>query len=336
MSLLLAADENAVMVEYIDLNRGQVPGQLILAIVLGLYLVGLFILSLLASKKIENEEDFLVAGRRLGLFLCFSGLIASWFGGGVDDRFVRRRALEGLRGTILDPWAGSFTLIIAGIFYAPKLWRMKLLTTGDFFRRIYGPKSEMVCCGVQVCGDFGWIAGQYTALAAVQQAYFGIDEKWGILIAFAIALLYTIIGGMWSVTIIDAIQIVVALGGLLVMAAASFSAFGGPVLEGTTPVITVANFSNGITRFLREIPADDLSLLPPQDATLAFILAYAGTWATGLFGNLPGQDLQQRIFSAKSADTARAACLWSGIFYLVFALISRCDGTDVAARIAVG
>jgi SSS family solute:Na+ symporter len=319
--LLLAANETAVMVEYINLNRDNILGQAILATALGLYLLALLVLSLFASKQIENEEDFLVAGRRLGLLFCWGSLIATWFGADTMTGSSTAARDEGMRGTILDPWACSFALIIAGVFYAPRLWRMKLLTTGDFFRRVYGPHSELVCCAVQIPSYFGWIAGQYLSLAAVQQAYFGIDENRGILIAFAIALVYTMVGGMWSVTLTDTVQILIAFAGILVLAAASFSAFGNPPLDGAGSSITLANISSGISRFFSTIPADDLSLLPPADATLAYMLAYTGTWATGLLGNLPGQDLQQRIFSAKDARTARAACLWSGIFYLIFGLI---------------
>ncbi len=320
-NLLLAANEAAVMVDFIDLNRDNVSGQTILAVALSVYLLALFTLSLFASKKIENEEDFLVAGRRLGLFLCWGSLIATWFGAETLTGSSTAARAEGLRGTILDPWTSSLTLLIAGIFYAPRLWRMKLLTTGDFFRRVYGRQAELACCAVQIPSYFGWIAGQYISLAAVQQAYFGIDEKGGIFIAFAIALVYTMVGGMWSVTLTDTVQIVIAFAGLLVLAAASFSAFGNPPLDTAAPSITLANIGAGLSKFFDNVPADDLSLLPPPDATLAFLLAYAGTWATGLFGNLPGQDLQQRIFSAKDANTARAACIGAGLFYLLFGLI---------------
>jgi Na+/proline symporter len=83
-------------------------------------------------------------------------------------------------------------------------------------------------------------------------------------------------------------------------------------------------FSVGWTKFFAEYGGPhsaDFSLLPGSDATLAVVLGWIGLWATGLFGNLPGQDLQQRMFSAKSAVTARNACILSGVMYLMFGLI---------------
>lgn len=317
-SLVLANAESALMVDFINLNRDGVPGQIILAISLITYLAILFVISLLASRRVHTEADFLVAGRRLGLFLCWGSLIATWFGASTMIGSASAARAEGMRGTVLEPWACSFTLVIAGIFYAPKLWRMKLLTSGDFYRRVYGPKAELILSCVQIPGDFGWIAGQFLSLAAIQHAYFGIHENWGILIAFAITLIYTMIGGMWSVTVTDTVQIVIAFAGLMVLAAASFAAFGAIDSVSAT---TLDQIKSGASRVWNETPADDLTLRPPLDATASFLFVYLGAWATGLFGNLPGQDLQQRMFSAKSSQTARWACVLAGVFYLLFGLI---------------
>lgn len=278
-----------------------------LAVALGLYMLGLFVLSLFATKNVENEEDFLVAGRRLSLFFCFGSLIATWFGAATMNGAAQQARDEGMRGTVLDPWACSFTLIIAGLFFAKPLWRMKLFTTGDFFRRVYGTKAEIVCGAIQIPSYFGWIAGQYRALSEVQFAYFGIPKNWGIFIGFFIALVYTMVGGMWSVTLIDTVQILVAFFGLIVLFDTTFSRFGNGSLFA------------GVDQFLSQSNPDDLSLLPVA-GTAAF-LGWIGTWATGLLGNLPGQDLQQRMFSAKDEKTAARACVLSGIVYLLFGLI---------------
>lgn len=305
-SCFLLAAANTKVVDRIDLGAN---GVIWLGGALALYMLMLFVLSLFASKNVQNEEDFLVAGRRLGLFLCWGSLIATWFGAASMTGAAQSARDEGIRGTVLDPWACSFTLIIAGLFYAGPLWRMKLLTTGDFFRRVYGPRSELICSAVQIPSYFGWIAGQYLALAAVQHAYFGVPESWGVIISFAIALIYTMVGGMWSVTLTDTVQIVIAFIGLLILGHATLTAFGS------------GEFTAGFSRLMNESSADTLSLMPPVNASLAVVLAWCGTWATGLFGNIPGQDLQQRMFSARSARTAQWACLWSGILYLAFGLI---------------
>ena len=53
-------------------------------------------------------------------------------------------------------------------------------------------------------------------------------------------------------------------------------------------------------------------------AHITAVLSVLAAWATGLFGNIPGQDLQQRVFAAKDATTASRACVLAGLLYLVF------------------
>jgi Na+/proline symporter len=278
-----------------------------LGIALGVYLLVLTGLSIVASKKVSTQEDYLVAGRNLPLFLCWGTLIATWFGAATMTAASEAAREEGFRGVILDPFACSATLIFAGLFFAAPMWRMKLLTTGDFFRRTYGTASELVAGCIQVPSYFGWIALQYTALADMQRIYFGIPTRWGIIIACGVTLAYTLIGGMWSVTLTDTLQIVVAFFGLLALAYSAYSTFGdGSAFE-------------GIDRLITQIDPEMITLMPP--AMTAAMLAYWGAWATGLFGNIPGQDLQQRIFSAKDEKTAARACILAGILYLCFGMI---------------
>jgi Na+/proline symporter len=186
---------------------------------------------------------------------------------------------------------------------------MKLLTMGDFFREKYGIRSEVTACCIQVPSYFGWIAAQYIALGAVQEAYFGVPRWLAILIAAAITLVYTMIGGMWSVTLTDTAQIVVALAGLVALLYSSFCHLGG------------GTFDAGVGRFLDHARdhADHFTLWP--EAGAAPLLLWLGAWATGLFGNIPGQDLNQRVFASRDERTAAQACVLAGVIYLLFGMI---------------
>jgi solute:Na+ symporter, SSS family len=53
----------------------------------------------------------------------------------------------------------------------------------------------------------------------------------------------------------------------------------------------------------------------------AVLLGWLGAWATGLFGNIPGQDLQQRVFAARSPNVAMQACILAGVLYLAFGML---------------
>ncbi len=277
------------------------------------YVVFLLGISIYASRKVENEADYVVAGRRLPLFLAWGTLIATWFGAATMFAAAGAAREEGLLGVVLDPFACAGTLVLAGIFFARPLWRMELYTMADFYRVKYGPRAELVGGCIQVPAYFSWVAIQYTALARILELYFDIPLTAGILIVAAVTLVYTLIGGMWSVTLTDTVQIVIALAGLVVLTAA---ALADPRLGDGDPF-------RGLAAVFSRVAAthpDHLRLIP-ADPSLAVVLGWLGSWATGLFGNIPGQDLQQRVFAAKSPNTAMHACILAGVLYLAFGML---------------
>lgn len=303
---LLAADSA-------EFSRINLPPSAIrlLAIVIGIYLAVLFGLSVVATRRVKTEEDYLVAGRNLPLWLAWGTLIATWFGAAAMSGSAQAAREEGILGVILDPIACAATLVFAGIFYAGPMWRLKLLTCGDLYRKTYGTKAETIGAIIQVPAYFGWIAAQYTALGQMQEIYFGIPLNWAILIACLVTLSYTLIGGMWSVTLTDTLQILIAFAGLIALSVSTFGVVGnGDAWE-------------GLKRIYEETSANSPEMLHlwPVSAGFGVWIAYIGTWATGLFGNIPGQDLQQRVFASKSARTAQAACILAGVLYLAFGML---------------
>jgi len=270
-------------------------------------------LSIYASRRIQDESDYVVAGRKLPLFLAWGTLIATWFGAATMFAAAGAARDEGLLGVVLDPLACAGTLILAGVFFARPLWKMGLYTMADFYRARYGPSAEIVGASIQVPSYFSWVALQYTALASILELYFQIPFVTGVVIVALVTLVYTLIGGMWSVTLTDTVQIVIALVGLVVLLASTLS---DPLLGDGDPV-------RGLTTVfakVRQQHPDHLRLVP-SELSLGVTLAWLGAWATGLFGNIPGQDLQQRVFAARSPDTAMRACILAGVLYLVFGMI---------------
>lgn len=273
----------------------------------GGYLLLIAMVGMYASTRVKDEEDYVVAGRKLPLSLAWATLLATWFGAATMTGAAENARESGIQGVILDPFAAGMSLIVAGLFFAKPLWEMKLLTLGDFYAQKYGPKAEFVASLIMVPSYFGWIAGQFVALASMQQAFLGIDKTTGIFIAAAFVLFYTLSGGMWSVTLTDALQIVIALVTLVVLANVTFRHLG----NGSTV--------SGIQRLFRETPPDKLAFLP--DAATAAVLAWSSTWFSGMLGFIPGQDLMQRVFASKSSSVAVRACLLAGVVYILFGLL---------------
>jgi Na+/proline symporter len=271
------------------------------------YLVLMYALAYVAGRHVRDEEDFLVAGRRLPLSLAWMTLLATWFGAGTMLTAADEVRQTGLRAAALDPLGAGLCLLLAGWFVAGPMWREGLLTVPDLFRRRFGPAAELLSSAILVPSYFGWIAAQLVALAGMLELFFGIDPLWGLPLVAIVGAGYTLMGGMWSVTLTDAAQITLVLGGLIVLGVTVLLELGG------------GSVWLGADRLWTDTPADMRTLVPTQNAREFW--AWLGVLAVGALGNLPGQDLMQRVFAAKSARVARRACHVAGVAYLVFGMI---------------
>ena len=289
----------------------------ILALAICGYVLFLLTISLVASRRVKTESDYLIAGRKLPLFLAWGTLIATWFGAATMFAAAGAVRDEGLLGVVLDPFACAGTLVIAGFFFARPLWNRNIFTMADFYRQTYGPAAELTGGLIQVPSYFAWMALQYSAFAGLLELYFCIPFSAGVLFVAALTLAYTLIGGMWSVTLTDSFQIVVAITGLIILTSATLS---DPLLGDGDPFV---GFSVLFKTLSTDYP-DHLRLWPDYatagstSAYITAVLSVLAAWATGLFGNIPGQDLQQRVFAAKNAHTASRACILAGALYLAF------------------
>ncbi len=279
----------------------------LLGVTLVVYVAAMYGIAWFAGKRISNVEDFLVAGRRLPLSLAWMTILATWFGAGTLLAVSDEVRQEGLQAAALDPLGAGVCLLFTGLFVAGPMWRMGLLTVPDFFRRKFGPAAELISALILVPSYFGWIAAQFVAVAGMLDLFFGIDPRVGLVLVAVVGTGYTLMGGMWSVTLTDAVQIVLVAVGLVILAITVLSRLG----DGSV----MAAFG----RIGSETPAEKLVLIPAKDA--AAFLGWLGVFLTGALGNVPGQDLMQRVFASRSDRTAGRACLIAGGAYLVLGAI---------------
>ncbi|MHC9061439.1 high affinity choline transporter 1 [Nitrospira sp. CMX1] len=265
-----------------------------------LYLLLSVGIGLFAATRVQNSKDFAVAGRSLPLAVVTATVFATWFGAeavlGISATFVK----EGLRGVVADPFGSSMCLILAGLFFAPRLYRLNMLTVGDYYRYRYNRTVEVLCTLCIVASYVGWVAAQFKVLGLVLNVVTegGVSQSVGIMIGAVIVLTYTTFGGMFSVAILDFVQISVIMGGLLYIAT-----IVGDLAGGVPAVISHA------------AAAGKLDLFPP--AILAEWIPFLGAWMTMMLGSIPQQDVFQRITSAKNEQTAvRGALLGAGLYFV--------------------
>lgn len=276
--------------------------QLALALALLLYLVAMFALALKARGRIQSTEDFLVAGRRLSFPLATATLFATWFGAGSLLASTDEVKAEGLRALAMEPLGAGLCLVLAGLFFARPLWRAQLLTLADFYRDRFGRRAELAF-SLSLYTYLGWIAAQLVSLAGISEIFFGVPLWLGVVVWALLALAYTLIGGMWSVALTDAVQLIILLIGL---AATLFVLFTG---------LGHGDLAAGLALILERVPPEHLELIPTERR--ADLWRWLNLLAIGSLGNLAGADLFQRVFSARSAGVAQAACVTSGLAYIL-------------------
>lgn len=269
-----------------------------------LYLLGTLGLGLWAGTRIKNTSDFAIAGRSLPLIMVVTTTFATWFGAetvmGIPAKFVQ----GGLGSLIEDPFGAGMCLILVGLFFATKLYKLNLLTIGDYYRERFGKGIEVFCSVAIILSYLGWVAAQITALGVVFSVLTGgaMSETMGMIVGTLAVLIYVVVGGFLAVAITDFIQMIVLVIGLTIIAF-----FAADLAGGTAPVLAMATNK------------DLWKVLPPANFT--DIAMFIGAGVTMMFGSIPQQDVYQRVMSAKNAPTARAGAVIGGASYILFAFV---------------
>jgi SSS family transporter len=258
-------------------------------------------IGLYASRRVKNTADYVVAGHHLPLPFIIATVFATWFGSETILGAPAEFAENGVLGVIEDPFGAALCLVLVGLIYARPLYRLNILTFNDFFKMRFGRMAEITSAIFMIPSYFGWIAAQLVALAIVLKTIIGIPLIYGIVLCTIVVVFYTYFGGMWAVSITDAVQSIMIIVGLLLLAYSLSSQAGGiRVVLDAQP--------DGFFRFL------------PEAKPMA-VMEYFAAWITIGLGSIPQQDVFQRVMAAKSENTAVKAGVIAGLMYVTIGLI---------------
>ncbi len=269
-----------------------------------LYLLLSVGIGIYASSRVHNARDFVVAGRNLPLPIVTATVFATWFGAetvlGISATFVK----DGMGAVVADPFGASMCLIIAGLFFAPMLYRMNLLTIGDYYRARYNRTVELIMTVCIMISYLGWVSAQVVALGLVFNIVSAgvITQPMGMVIGISIVLAYTMFGGMWSVALLDFVQMTVIMAGMLLIA------------------VLISDDAGGVAHVVSHAQASGkLNFFPSGgwDVWIPFI----GAALTMMLGSIPQQDVFQRMTSAKDEKTAVRGTVLGGSLYFLFAFV---------------
>jgi SSS family transporter len=271
-----------------------------------------------ASKKVENNVDYVLAGRRLPLWMAAPSIMATWFAAETLMGSANEAYQYGFQGVVFDPFGATMCLIIAGVFVVRLARRAQYVTIMDFFQHRYGPAMSIIGTVTQIITYFGWTAAQIVAGGAVLQALLGWPLSWGMILVTVIVTLYTLMGGLWADTALDFLQMFLTSIGLVIITVAI--------------IISVDGWHNMIGLAGAEYTTHTFAIWPTaEDGYYGYFgvhgwFYYIAAWLALGLGAIPAQDYLQRTCAAKDEGTAVKATFGAAALYLGFGVLSPLIG----------
>lgn len=199
-------------------------------VLLAAYSVGLIAFGLWIARLVKGSGDFFVAGRRLGAPLIFSTFLAANIGAGST---VGAAGLAYRDGIGAWWWNGSAAIgsVFLALWIGPKIWRIaaerNLYTAGDYLDLRYGGLVRGIITSTIWLGTLSILAAQLIAGAAVLTVVADVPRWAGIVVSALVMTVYFVAGGLLSSAWVNAVQLVVLLGGFLVAVPMVLASVGG-------------------------------------------------------------------------------------------------------------
>lgn len=274
------------------------------AILLGVYLLFLLVLTLIDVKKIHSLPDFIVAGRSRGLFIMIASLIASVLGAsatlGVMDLAYRV-------GFPAVWWlgSGSIGLLLSGILLGRKLYRYQCLTLADLIQHFFGKAARKLVAILIAVAWSGVIAAQFIAAAKLVQSLLGLSYPLCLTFIGIFIIFLCVLGGQRSVFKTDSIQFLFILFGLV-------TTFLYLTLKKSSPASITS------TEMVSSVKKEPFFQLFNDNFKIQSIFYYLLIVGSGF---MIGPDIFTRLFSAKSEKVARKAPIIAAIILFTINLV---------------
>lgn len=275
--------------------------------IVALYFLIIIVVGFSGARFAKTKEDYLVAGRRLSFPLFFGCMAALALGGGSTIGSAELGYSFGFGGIWLNVSIG-LGLILAGILVTSKLSRLRALSVNEVVEKSYGPAARIFSSVLTLIYTLTLSVTQVIAIGTIIHGILGISSTLSMVIGGGIVILYTFVGGMWSVTMTDIVQFVVKTVGILILA----------------PLFCV-HAAGGWDALTQSIPAEYLT---PTSMGFNQSFAYVVLYVPGL---IIGQDIWQRIFTAKNERVSKTGTISAGVYSMLYALATTIIGMSVFA-----
>nr|XP_046263099.1 high-affinity choline transporter 1-like [Scatophagus argus] len=296
----------------------NVPG-LVVMVLFYLLVLGTGIWASKKSKQVkhsnpaEQTEITLLGNRGITLVVGVFTMTATFVGGGfiVGLTEIVYTPTMGLIWAVM-PVTAALSFIIGGVFFAKTMRDRKYMTMMDPFQIKYGN----VICGILsvalLITEIIWVTGTLIGLGATMSVILDLPYSLCIWISAAVAIVYTLLGGLYSVAYTDIIQLTLIFCSLWLC----------------VPFILMNPHSADITK-----TAFNFTYQAPWIGSVDKERAWR--WIDNFLllslGNLGCQDFHQRTLSAFSSATARITCFIAAPFILLLGVPSLLIGAVAAS-----
>jgi Na+/proline symporter len=253
-------------------------------IAIGLFILVQLLIGAWVGRRVRTEDDYLVAGRRLGYPLAIFTTFATWFGAETCIGAAGAIYTDGLAGGSADPFGYGLCLLLMGAIFAVPLWRRRLTTLADLFRERFSPGVERLAVLLMVPTSLLWAAAQIRAFCQVLSASSELTVAVTITLAAVVVIIYTASGGLLADAITDMIQGIVLIAGLGLLAVLVLGAGGLDALAAVEPE----------------------RLRPLGGGTVPWY-EVAESWAIPVFGSVVAAELVARVLATRSPTVARSS-----------------------------
>ncbi|MEU9989582.1 sodium:solute symporter [Streptomyces sp. NPDC048045] len=271
--------------------------------VIVVYLAGMLGMGWWGMRRARSKSDFLVAGRRLGPAMYSGTMAAIVLGGASTIGGVGLGYRYGLSGAWMVFTIG-LGLLALSVFFSARIARLKVYTVSEMLDLRYGGRAGVISGVVMWAYTLMLAVTSTIAYATIFDVLFDMNRTVAIVLGGSIVVAYSTLGGMWSITLTDMVQFVVKTIGVLLL---------------LLPIAVVK--AGGFSGMRAKLPTSYFDPLGIGGETIfTYVLIYT-------FGMLIGQDIWQRVFTARSDRTAKWGGTVAGTYCLAYALAGAVIGT---------
>ncbi|MFF8945321.1 sodium:solute symporter [Streptomyces sp. NPDC014864] len=271
--------------------------------VIVVYLAGMLAVGWWGMRRARSKSEFLVAGRRLGPAMYSGTMAAIVLGGASTIGGVGLGYQYGLSGAWMVFTIG-LGLLALSVFFSARIARLKVYTVSEMLDLRYGGRAGVISGVVMWAYTLMLAVTSTIAYATIFDVLFDMNRTLAIVLGGSIVVAYSTLGGMWSITLTDMVQFVVKTIGVLLL---------------LLPIAVVK--AGGFSEMKAKLPTEYFDPLGIGGETIfTYVLIYT-------FGMLIGQDIWQRVFTARSDTTAKWGGTVAGTYCLAYALAGAVIGT---------